>query len=104
MSNPVVVKLPLNATTNDIDEIFAYHEYGDDFVRALNLAPEIGDEDLELNEWLPLTLIHNQDSVTLNYRVIFDGKDPPSWSYVDRQVEGTRSNDVLIFSAFGRDA
>lgn len=101
MSNKVIVKLPENAVASDIGDIFAFHEYGDEFVRALDLQPRSADDALEFDEWLPLSVELSSDIVTIRYRVMFIGKG--TWDSVDRHVEGIRQHDMLVFDAFGKD-
>jgi hypothetical protein len=104
MNNMIAVKLPNNAVPDDIDELFANHEYGAEFVQALNLQPESANDVLEFDEWFPLSLEHEQHAVTVNYRVMFKAKDPPAYGWVDRRVIGTRHGDTLVFKVLGRDA
>jgi len=104
MNDMVVVKLPNNAVSGDIDELFAYHQYSGEFVRVLNLQPESPDDILEFDEWFPLSLEHGQDAVTVNYRVMFIGNDPPAYGWVDHQVIGIRHGDTLVFKVSGGDA
>lgn len=103
MKDFVQIRLPEGATPDDIDDLFACHAYGDDFVRALDLRPEDPADAVRFDEWLPLAIAHGQGSVVVGYRVFFLASDFTFTQWADREVRGHRVGDTLVFKRVGRD-
>jgi len=84
--------------SSSVRHLFAYHEYGSHFESCLDLDPEPEDvEELVFDEWLPLEIEFLGDQVTVNYRVMFLGKNANCWSSSDRQLVGSRESNRLVF-------
>jgi hypothetical protein len=98
MKDLVVVITPSDASEEVIRDLFAFHDYGNEFEGCLDLEPP--DEwrgEVDLDEWLPLEVEFDSDRVLVNYRLYFIDKESKGLGCVDRQVSGFREPHRLLF-------